>query len=275
MVEFEQLIAKIHPGIFIHSVFIEEDQEQDRRASFYGSVNEQVDFAAEQIANITELKNGFDAIGFSQAGQFLRAYVERHNTPPVHNLITFGSQHMGVSDIPACRPWDIMCLAARRAAKSSVYSHWAQTNLVQAQYYRDPDRMDAYLSSNKFLADINNEIPDTHNKTYAKKLAALDNLVLVLFAEDITVVPKESSWFGSYASSDGPLPGEKTIIPMRKQELYIQDTIGLKTLDEKGGVLFKTCDGAHMQLTDDCWKPLVEKFVGGVVYKTPDFRVQV
>lgn len=34
MVEFGELIAKVHPGIFIHSVYIEEDQEQDRRASF-------------------------------------------------------------------------------------------------------------------------------------------------------------------------------------------------------------------------------------------------
>ena len=34
MVEFGELIAKIHPGIFIHSVYVEEDQEQERRASF-------------------------------------------------------------------------------------------------------------------------------------------------------------------------------------------------------------------------------------------------
>ena len=61
----------------------------------YGNVNEQIDLVAEQITNVTELKDGFDAIGFSQGGQFLRAYVERYNTPPVHNLITFGSQHMG------------------------------------------------------------------------------------------------------------------------------------------------------------------------------------
>lgn len=61
----------------------------------FGNVNEQIDFVAEQIANITELEDGFDAIGFSQAGQFLRAYVERYNSPPVHNLITFGAQHMG------------------------------------------------------------------------------------------------------------------------------------------------------------------------------------
>ena len=114
MVEFGERIAEIHPGIFIHSVYIEEDQEQDRRAGFvrctlcywpprlltsapqYGSVNDQIDLVAEQIANITELKDGFDAIGLSQGGQFLRAFVERYNSPPVHNLITFGSQHMGM-----------------------------------------------------------------------------------------------------------------------------------------------------------------------------------
>jgi len=167
MVEFGKLIEEIHPGIFIHSVYIEEELDQDRKAGFvrravlsnprdlltnapqFGNVNEQIGFVAEQIANVTELKDGFDAIGFSQAGQFLRAYVERYNSPPVHNLITFGAQHMGmcaslesgpkfqpglgtgVSDIPACRPWDLMCQAARRAARSSVYSHWAQTNIIQ------------------------------------------------------------------------------------------------------------------------------------------------
>lgn len=146
---------------------------------------------------------------------------------------------------------------------------------IQAQYYRDPDRLDAYLANNKFLADINNEIPGTHNATYAKNLATLNKLVLVLFSEDITVVPKESSWFGSYAPSDETFPGEKTIIPMRKQELYIHDTIGLKRLDEEGDIIFKTCEGVHMQLTDDCWRPLVEKFVGGAVRNTPSFRTQI
>ena len=67
----------------------------------------------------------------SIGGQFLRAYVERYNTPPVHNLITFGSQHMGVSDIPLCRPWDLFCQFARRAARGGVYTEYAQTNLVQ------------------------------------------------------------------------------------------------------------------------------------------------
>ena len=103
-----------------------------------------------QLNSIQELQGGFDAIGFSQGisstssygtwnidtlwragGQFLRAYVERYNNPPVNNLITFGSQHMGISDIPACNPYDFLCQVARRAAKSAVYGSWAQENLIQ------------------------------------------------------------------------------------------------------------------------------------------------
>lgn len=147
--------------------------------------------------------------------------------------------------------------------------------MIQAQYYRDPDRIDSYLASNKFLADINNEIPDTHNATYAKNLPKLNKLVLVLFSKDETVVPKETSWFGSYAPSDETFPGEKTVIPMRMQEIYVHDTIGLRRLDREGGILFRACDGAHMQLTEECWKPLVEEFVGGAARQTPSFRIQV
>jgi hypothetical protein len=49
----------------------------------------------------------------------------------VNNLITFGSQHMGISDIPLCSPYDLLCQVARRAAKSAIYGSWAQENLIQ------------------------------------------------------------------------------------------------------------------------------------------------
>ena len=69
----------------------------------------------------------------TSGGQFLRAYVERHNDPPIHNLITFGSQHMGVADIPPCKPFDVLCQIARNAARAGAYNEWAQQNLVQVR----------------------------------------------------------------------------------------------------------------------------------------------
>lgn len=264
ILEFISMIKDIHPGIFVHSIYLNENLDEDQKATFYGSVNEQVQRVSEQLANITELAGGFDAMGFSQGGQFLRAYVERYNSPPVYNLVTFGSQHMGISDIPGCRPWDVVCQLARRAAMGGVYTEWAQHNLVQAQYYRDPARLTMYLASNLFLADINNEIPDAANGSYAPRLASLEKLVLVLFLQDKTVVPKESSWFGSYAEPDTGSK-EKTIVPMRLQPLYVEDWIGLRALDERGAVFFETCAGEHMVMARDCWEPLVKRFVGAPV----------
>ena len=140
--------------------------------------------------------------------------------------------------------------------------------MVQAQYLRDPDQLSAYYATNKFLTSINNEIPDTANATYANNLLSLNKLVLILFSGDKTVVPKESSWFGSYAPPEdedrsNQINNAKTIVPMRLQPVYQANTFGLKTLDKRGDVVMETCEGEHMQLTDECWKPLVRRFVGG------------
>lgn len=40
---------------------------------------------------------------------------------------------MGVSDLPLCRPWDVLCQLARAAARRGVYSNYAQENLVQVR----------------------------------------------------------------------------------------------------------------------------------------------
>ncbi|KAG6332607.1 hypothetical protein ID866_6485 [Astraeus odoratus] len=301
ILQFQDEVKRMHPGIFVHSIYIDSDASEDKRASFYGNVNSQIALVANQLASIPQLERGFDAVGFSQGGQFLRGYIERYNDPPVYNLITFGSQHMGVSDIPACRSFDILCEAARRAVKAGVYSAWAQEHVIQAQYFRDPAQLGLYMTANTFLADINNEVllPPARNATYAHRLASLQNLVLVLFEQDKTVVPKESAWFGSEAppgqdlefssspsfeSHNPPQRGYQlssppsslgshhnqrpfspvtaaTVVPMRLQPLYIDDYIGLRSLDEREAVTLATCPGEHMQLTG-CWEDLMKRWIG-------------
>lgn len=36
MLEFMSLVRKIHPGLFIHSIYVEEDLEKDQRAGWVG-----------------------------------------------------------------------------------------------------------------------------------------------------------------------------------------------------------------------------------------------
>ena len=65
---------------------------------------------------------------------------------------------------------------------------------------QDPYQMGAYLAHNTFLADINNERA-AKNETYASSLASLRRLVLFRFRDDVTVVPRDSAWFGFYNGS--------------------------------------------------------------------------
>jgi palmitoyl-protein thioesterase len=199
----------------------------------------------EQVCNILKsdenLKNGFNAIGFSQGGQFFRAYVQRCNDPPVHNLITFGSQHAGIADLPGCSYNDGLCQLMRTIARRGAYSDYVRNRVIQAQYYKDPKNLDIYLKQNIFLPDINNEY-DVKNKTYRMNLKSLNKLVLIRFTEDTTVVPKDSAWF-SYYDSEGDL------LTLYKQPIYTEDWIGLKDLDENGRLEFKDCEGPHMQIS--------------------------
>jgi len=155
----------------------------------------------------------------------------------------------------------------------------------KAQYFRDPANLITYLTANRFLTSINNELPPSRNETYARNLASLNTLVLVIFTQDKTVVPKETAWFASEVVLDdddsifrpsqskqkqinlGPTAAtneQRILVPMRLQPLYKEDWIGLRALDERGGVVFDVCEGEHMRM-DGCWEPLVRRFVGGFV----------
>lgn len=131
--------------------------------------------------------------------------------------------------------------------------------------------MEKYLDSNHFLADINNERPLSRNQTYASNLASLENLVLVLFTEDTTVIPKESSWFGTYASLDelvDPVAQEPAIIPLRQQPLYTEDWIGLKKLDLEDRIKFIACEGGHLHYSKYL-AAVIKEYVG--VFRPSDF----
>lgn len=102
-----------------------------------------------------------------------------------------------------------------------------------------------YEIMNKFLPDINND--NTINLAYKKNLISvsflfssftirsffqLNNLVLFEFEYDSIVVPRESSLFGFY--KDGDL---NTMLAYNETKLYIEDRIGLKTLDKAGTII--------------------------------------
>ncbi|KAI9934361.1 hypothetical protein ASPWEDRAFT_38077 [Aspergillus wentii DTO 134E9] len=253
------LVQKVNPGTYVHRIRLGDTAADDRKESFMGNVTEQVATVCEQLASDPNISNApsINAMGFSQGGQFLRAYVQRCNSPPVRNLVTFGSQHNGISQFQTCGPGDWLCKAANALLYSGRWTKVVQSQLVPAQYFRDAADLDDYLAYSNFLADINNE-REEKNPTYRDNLASLNRFVMFMFDDDHIAHPKESSWFADYNSSS------EELTPLRERDLYKEDWLGLKILDEQDKLHFKTTPGAHMHLTEEVLNETFKEYFGPV-----------
>jgi len=255
MRQVAELADEINPGTYVYPIRMDENAARDRYSSFVGNVTEHVDKACADIAAhpILSTAPAIDAVGFSQGGQFLRAYVERCNKPPVRSLVTFGSQHNGIVRFRDCAPTDWVCRVAMAVLNGSPWSSAVQSRLVPAQYFRDPEQIEKYLEYSNFLADINNERA-VKNADYKKNIVQLENFVMYMFDEDTTVVPKETSWFEEVIGNE--------ITPLRARKLYSEDWLGLRELDRKGGLKFRTAPGDHMQLSEELLSEAFGDFFG-------------
>lgn len=255
------LAQRIHPGTFVYNIRLDEDPGQDRSATFFGNVTEQISQVCEALKEHEVLGSApvVNGIGFSQGGQFLRGLVQRCDwKTKMNNLLTFGSQHNGINNIH-CKAGDWVCKGVAAVAKANTWTNYAQSHLVPAQYYRTINDTTVqpspeYLENSNFLADINNERKEK-NDTYAERIAALNKFVMLIFTEDQTVVPKESGWFTEVV-------GEDVKISLQDRKLYKEDWLGLKSLDKKGGLVFGKVKGAHMELSEKVLKPLFEDYLG-------------
>jgi len=240
----ENILKENIPDVYVHRIMIGGNIIVDTEAGFLRDTNRQISEVCEMVANDPELADGYNAIGFSQGGQFLRAVAQRCPNPPMKNLVTFGGQHQGVFGIPNC-PGELngICDIIREIINYGAYLNVFQGILVQAQYWHDPLHFDTYVEKSRFIAEINNEKPQK-NESYAINLSKLENFVMVKHTQDTMVEPVESEHFEFY------MPGQSDVIlPLRESPIYVEDRIGLKTLDESGRLHFLEVEGEHLQFS--------------------------
>lgn len=250
----QSLIEKHVEGIYVHSLQIGSNFAEDTANGFLMNVNDQITEACHKISNDPKLRKGYNAVGFSQGGQFLRAVAQRCPVPAMHNLISIGGQHQGVYGLPHCSgDTYTLCNYVRKLVTMGAYLEFVQNHIVQAEYWHDPLNEDEYKRRSVFLADINQE---RHiNASYKTNLQQLNNLVLVMFDNDTMVEPKESEWFGYYK------PGQTSdMYTLQNSSLYTEDRLGLKALDEAGRIHFLSFPGNHLQFT-------TEWFIDAIVMK--------
>merc|ERR1719420_1478614 len=166
MTGIESILKDNIEGVYVHRIMIGGNIIVDTESGFFRDTNRQVSEVCEMMANDPQLQDGYNAIGFSQGGQFLRAVAQRCPNPPMKNLVTIAGQHQGVFGIPGCPGESLeLCNIMRGLLHIGAYADLVQNTLVQAQYWHDPIHNDEYLEKSQFIADINTE-RSMKNETY-------------------------------------------------------------------------------------------------------------
>ncbi|KAH8303433.1 hypothetical protein KR059_011001, partial [Drosophila kikkawai] len=235
------LIVEQTKGGFVRSIEIGDNIVMDFQSGFFLHPNEQVDYVCKELLKDERLAKGYNAIGFSQGGQFLRAVAQRCPQPPMRTLITLGGQHQGVFGLPMCPTLtEKSCEYISKLLTTAAYTTKVQEELVQATYWHDPIMENRYRLGSTFLADINNEV--YLNTYYSENLNKLRKFVMVKFLNDTIVQPKESQWFEYYTNGQ-----DKLITPLKDSRVYTN--LGLDKMDKAGKLVFLGVEGDHLSIS--------------------------
>ncbi|KAM7541845.1 hypothetical protein Aperf_G00000012522 [Anoplocephala perfoliata] len=211
--EINMLIQVIHDAIKFN---------EDRLNTYFMPLRQQVDLVCEILHSDPQLADGFHLVGFSQGGLLVRALAQRCPPKRLGSVISLGGPQQGIYGLPFCFNVTAFpeCGILRRFISKLAYSYFAQSWFVPAQYWHDPMNEAIYLLKSQFLAEFNQE--RSFNPSYKENLLKADNLVLVRYMRDKTVIPSIS-----------------------------EDSLGLQTLDKQGRLHLLSAPGSHDQFSDE------------------------
>ena len=228
------------------------------KTSMYTALPIQLEELCQTIYKNNELKEGFNFIGMSQGGLLARGYVERCNEYPVKNLITLVSPNGGT---------------IVKSIDLNMYTDFYQNHFSVSNYWRDPLKLNEYLTMCCYLPILNNEIiidiikendiygnvnsymddDDDDDDDYVdsndiannqrEQLKTLENFVMIWSPNDGVVYPSESGKFSFYDEF-------YNVIPLENTELYKTDALGLKYLNENNKLHIHHTNCTHTQHRD-------------------------
>ena len=182
------------------------------KTSLYVPLTEQLQELCETIYNIDELQYGFNFIGMSQGGLLARGYVEQCNLYPVVNLITLVTPHGG---------------EYLSVINFDMYSAFFQKHFSVASYWRNPNDLVNYYNKCSYLPILNNEINNSYSLKHIGNIISLTNFIMIWSSFDSVLNPPES---GKFSFFDKTL----SVIPLEDTELFKDDLLGLRFLNESG-----------------------------------------
>lgn len=179
--------------------------------------------------------DGIHVIGYSQGGLLARAILQSNPDHCVSHFISLSSPQAGQfgSDFLHL----IFPSLVAKTAFELFYSHVGQHTSV-GNYWNDPHHQELYRKYSVFLPYINNEIESCNSTLFRNSLIKLEKIVLIGGPNDMIITPWQSSHFGYFDK-------DNDVIPFHQRGIYINDTIGLKTLEQSGRLKILTIPHVH------------------------------
>ncbi|KAJ3597210.1 hypothetical protein NHX12_000739 [Muraenolepis orangiensis] len=224
-------ITKAHPGTEVAVVDLYNDMSSLR--PLWQQVR---DFGRALTSIMTRSPDGVHLLCFSQGGLICRALLHTLPDHNVHTFISLSSPQAGQYGDTRYLRW-LFPEVMKRSVFHVCYNRFGRKVSV-CDYWNDPHHRERYVASSRFLALINAERDHALVQGWKENFLRIRKLVLIGGPDDDVITPWQSSHFGFY-------DGQEKIVEMRKQNYYMEDGFGLKTLDGRGGVELCQCSGVR------------------------------
>ncbi len=210
---------------------------------FITSFEYQFEKSCTAIKEDPNFQGDFSVVGLSQGALLARAVIQRCDMKGrVKRFVSVGGPHAGVAKFPHCQS-GIICDLVNGFIDTVVYTYPIQHIVGPAGYFKNPANIQTYLQKSYFLADLDNE--EAQKKIeYKNRIINLEKVVLIKFSADTMIIPGETAWFSFYDS-------KYNLVNYKNTDLYKEDWIGIRTLDEQGKINYAALPGNHLQFSYD------------------------
>lgn len=261
--EFNDMITWInetHPGTHTWSIDMYND------AFSWIPLWTQAEKIADKISKTTQADpiyaDGYHLMCHSQGAILCRATLQLMSDHNVDTFLSLAGPQMGIyGDIEGMNK--IIPNVTVPYLYKLAYTAALQ-ELAPIEYWHDPAHETEYLAGSWFVPVLNNIKGAAHTEKspiapsqFKANFLRVGKAVFFAGTADETIVPYHSSQFGFYDEN-------LQIQDHTQREEYISDTFGLRSLDERGGLLFETGEGlTHMDWTHNraVYDQFLEKYL--------------
>lgn len=198
------------------------------------NAHSQIDSFFEDLSEIfARHPEGVHILGYSQGGLLARGLIQFYNNHNVKTFVSLSSPQAGQYGSAFLHL--IFPNLANKNAYELFYSRVGQRTSV-GNYWNDPNHRELYLKYSQYLPYVNNEILCENSTQFRENLLRLEKMVLIGGPDDDVITPWQSAQFGFYDEN-------LEVVPLHERSLYLEDAIGLKTLDEQQRLKIITVPG--------------------------------